>query len=143
GPVPRSDAPSGRTGRPPTTSRARILLAARTLIERNGWERLTVRRLALELGIGTTTLYHHGRDKEDLLIQLLNEHVEQLPRPALPAAPRDRIVAAAAAIHDALAAWPWAAEALTADGFLRRLGRPALSLVEAILDGAVACGCTS
>ncbi|MEV4257937.1 helix-turn-helix domain-containing protein, partial [Spirillospora sp. NPDC049652] len=131
--MPRNDASpgrTGRTGRPPATSRAEILAAARLIIERDGWERLTVRRLAAELGIGTTTLYHHVRDREDLLVQLLNEHVDRTPWPEPPGGPRDRIVAAALAVHDSLAAWPPAAEILTADGFLARLGEPALRAVE-------------
>lgn len=138
----RPKSPHGRTGRPPLTSRAEILAGARRIIERDGWEKLTVRRLAAELGIGATTLYHHVRDKEDLLIQLLNEHADQTLRPDLPDRPRDRIVTAALAIHDSLAAWPWATEILTADGFLGRLGESALGMVETIVAGAVDHGCT-
>ncbi|MFJ3661124.1 TetR/AcrR family transcriptional regulator [Streptomyces sp. NPDC090119] len=140
--MPRSNTSSGRTGRPPATSRAEILAAARRVIERDGWEKLTVRRLAADIGIGTTTLYHHVRDREDLLVQLLNEHVDQTLRPDLPAEPRERIIAAATAIHDSLAAWPWAAEILTVDGFLARLGPASLQAVETIVAGAVGCGCT-
>lgn len=123
------------------TSRPEILAAARRIIERDGWERLTVRRLAAEVGVGTTTLYHHVRDREDLLVQLLNEHVERTLRPELPDAPRDRVVAAAVAIHDSLAAWPWAAEILTVDGFLGRLGEPSVRAVETIVAGAIDSGC--
>ncbi|WP_067474473.1 TetR/AcrR family transcriptional regulator [Actinomadura hibisca] len=140
--MPRPDAPSGRTGRPPVTDRARILAAARRIIERDGWEKLTVRRLAADLGIGTTTLYHHVRDREDLLVQLINEVAETTLHLDLPEAPRDRVIAAATAIHDALAALPWAAEILITDGFLGRLGEPALRMVEVIVAGAVECGCT-
>jgi len=129
-------------GRPPVTSRAEILAAARRLIDRDGWEKLTIRGLATETGIGATTLYHHVRDKDALLLLLLNEYVEQLPRPELPAEPRDRVIAAAAAQHDALAAWPWAADVLTADGFVGLLGEPTLWMVEAIVAGAVDYGCT-
>lgn len=124
------------------TSRAEILAAARQLIDRDGWERLTVRGLAAALGIGTTTLYHHVRDKGDLLLLLLNEYAEQIPQPDLPSEPRERIVAAATAMHDALAGWPWATEVLTTDGFVGLLGEPALWLVEVIVGGAVDCGCT-
>ncbi|MFI6815153.1 TetR/AcrR family transcriptional regulator [Nonomuraea sp. NPDC050328] len=138
----RSEAPNGRTGRPPVTSRAQILAAARRILERDGWEKLTVRRLAGELGIGTTTLYHHIRDREDLLVQLINELAEPTLRLDLPADPRERVIAAATSIHDSLAAVPWAPEILTTDGFLGRLGEPALRLVEAIVSGALDCGCT-
>lgn len=132
----------GRTGRPPRTSRAEILTAARRLIDRDGWEKLTIRRLAAETGVGATTLYHHIRDKEDLLVQLLNHHVEQLERPPLPADPRERVLLAATAMHDALAGWPWAAEVLTTDGFVGLLDESALWMVEAVLSGADDLGCT-
>ena len=140
--MPPASASPGRTGRPPVTSRADILAAARRLIDRDGWETLTVRRLAAELGIGTTTLYHHVRDKEDLLLLLLNEYAGQIARPVLPSDPRERIVVAADALHEALAAWPWAADVLTVDGFVGLLGEPALWTVETIVAGAVDAGCT-
>lgn len=124
------------------TSRAEILAAARDIIDADGWEKLTIRRLAAEIGIGATTLYHHVRDREDLLIQLLNDHTEQTLSADLPSAPRERIVAATLAIHDSLTTWPWAAEILTTDGFLGRLGPSALDMVEAVLAGAVDHGCT-
>ncbi|MGC4938795.1 TetR/AcrR family transcriptional regulator [Kribbella sp. DT2] len=140
--MPRSSVSSGQTGRPPVTSRTEILAAARRLIDRDGWEKLTIRGLAGELGIGATTLYHHVRDKEDLLLLLLTEYAAQLPRPELSGEPRDRIIAAGVLIHDAFAAWPWAAEVLTSDGFITRIGDPALWVVEAILAGAADHGCT-
>ncbi len=142
GPMPRPDAARARTGRPPVTSRAEILAAARQLIDRDGWEKLSVRRLAAELGIGPTTLYHHVRDKADLLVQLLNAYTGQLERPRLPSDPRERIVVAATVMHDALAAWPWAAEVVTVDGFVGLLDEPALWMVEAIVGGAVDSGCS-
>ncbi|WP_027860237.1 TetR/AcrR family transcriptional regulator [Marmoricola sp. URHB0036] len=124
------------------TSRSEVLAAARRLIDRHGWEKLTIRRLAAELGIGPTTLYHHVRDREDLLLLLLNEYAGQIPRPHLPDDPRARIVLAAVALHDALAAWPWAAEVLTTDGFIAVMGEPALWTVETMVDGATRAGCT-
>ncbi len=140
--MPRPDASPGRTGRPPATSREQILTAARQVIDRDGWEKLTVRRLAAELGIGTTTLYHHVRDREDLLVLLLNEHADRTLRPGLPADPRERIVVAATAIHDSLADRPWTAEILTTDGFLGRLGDSALWMVETVVASAIDLGCT-
>ncbi|MFD7017632.1 TetR/AcrR family transcriptional regulator [Streptomyces sp. NPDC059928] len=139
--MPRSNAPRRPVGRPPVTSRRQILTAARGLIDEYGWEKLTVRRLASEIGVGTTTLYSHVRDKEDLLFLLIYEYAEQIPHPELPSDPRERIITAAVTIHDGLAAWPWAAEVLTTDGFIARLGDSFLWLVETILAGAVDAGC--
>ncbi|MGC5053389.1 TetR/AcrR family transcriptional regulator [Micromonospora sp. DT48] len=140
--MPQVNAPRLKAGRPPTTSRSQILAAARGLIDRNGWERLTIRKLAAEIGVGATTLYHHVQDKEDLLFLLINEYGEQVAYPELPDDPRERVIAAATTIHDALAAWPWAADVLTTDGFIARLSDSPLGLVEAVVAGAVDYGCT-
>jgi AcrR family transcriptional regulator len=142
GGVPQSNPAHGRTGRPPRTSRAQILAAARQIIDRDGWEKLTVRRLAAEVGVGTMTLYHHVRDREDLLVQLINDIADQTAFPDLPSKPRDRIIVAAAAIHDGLAAQPWATEIIATDGYLDRLGESALRMVETIVAGAIEYGCT-
>lgn len=130
---------AARTGRPPRTSRAQILTAARTLIDRDGWQTLSMRRLAAELGTAPTTLYHHIRDKQDLLVQLLNDSADRLERPVLPTDPKQRILAAATVMHDGLAAAPWMVEVLTADAVL---GDSALWMVEAMIDGAIDCGLT-
>jgi AcrR family transcriptional regulator len=129
----------GRTGRPPRTSRAQILEAARLLIDRDGWTNLTVRGLAKELGVAPTTLYHHVRDKHDLLRQLLDDRADQLRRPQLSDDPRERIIAAAEGIHGVLAVSPWVVEVLTSDDLV---GASALWWVETILAGGVECGCT-
>lgn len=129
----------GRTGRPPRTSRAQILDAARLLIDRDGWTNLTVRALAKELGVAPTTLYHHVRDKRDLLLQVLDERAGEVRHPQLPDDPRERITAAAEVIHETLAATPWIVEILTSDDLL---GTSALWMVEAILAGALDSGCT-
>jgi len=140
-PEPSSNEPS-RAGRPPSTSRAEILDAARAVIDRDGWDRLTIRRLAAEAGVSSTTVYHHVKDRQDLLLQLLDDHISQHLHMDLPVEPRDRIVAAFRAIHDTLASWPRAAEVLTVDGLLGLLGPDAVGAVEVIVAGAVDCGCT-
>lgn len=129
----------GRTGRPPRTSRAQILDAARLLIDRDGWVNLTVRGLAKEIGVAPTTLYHHVRDKRDLLQQLLDERADQVRRPRLPEDPRERIIVAAEVMHATLAATPWVVEVLTSDDLV---GASALWMTETIVAGAVGCGCT-
>lgn len=131
-----------RAGRPPVTSRAEILAAARRLIESEGWERVTIRRLAGELGIGATTLYHHVRDKWELQVLMLNEYAAQIPRPDPPERdPARRIVAAATAVHDSFAAWPWGADASAVDGFITLLDESALWPVEEIVAAARDAGC--
>ncbi len=48
-------------------SRERVVEAAIELMDREGLEALTMRRLGRELGVEAMSLYNHVRDKEDLL----------------------------------------------------------------------------
>ncbi|WP_326820539.1 TetR/AcrR family transcriptional regulator [Streptosporangium sp. NBC_01756] len=128
-----------RAGRPPRISRREILDAALRIIERDGMESLTMRRLAKDVGSTPMALYHHVQDKEELLLLLLDDYAGQLPRPVLPEEPRERLVAAAQAMHDSLAGCPWIVEVLTADDLL---SASALWFPENIVDSAVKCGLT-
>ncbi|MFF4991801.1 TetR/AcrR family transcriptional regulator [Streptosporangium saharense] len=51
----------------PPLSRERIVAEAVALLDEEGAERLTMRRLAERLGTGSTTLYWHVRTKDDVL----------------------------------------------------------------------------
>ncbi|WP_253782602.1 TetR/AcrR family transcriptional regulator [Nocardia amikacinitolerans] len=131
-------APSDRrTGRPPRISRAEIVAAAHKVLDAEGVEKLTMRRLATELGCTPMALYHHVRDKDDLLRVLLNDYVDQVTWPDLPDDPKQRILVAATAMHDVLAARPWIVEVLT-EGDL--FGLSALWVSENIIDAAVDAG---
>ncbi|MFI2375596.1 TetR/AcrR family transcriptional regulator [Streptomyces sp. NPDC018964] len=136
--MPQPSAPRRTPGRPPRISREAIIGTARRIVEEGGVDRLTMRRLATEVGSTPMALYHHVRDKEELLVLLLDDYAARtLRRPELPADPRERVVVAAAAIHEALAACPWIVEVLTADDLL---STSALWFVEQIVDGLVGCG---
>ncbi len=98
-----------------------------------------MRRLATEIGSTPMALYHHARDKEELLVLLLDDHAARtLRRAGMPAEPRERIVTAAA-IHRALADCPWIVAVLTADDLM---SAAALWFVEQIVDRFRACGLT-
>jgi AcrR family transcriptional regulator len=58
---------SGGAEARPALSRALIAEAALQLVDDDGLEALTMRRLAAELGVGTMTLYGYFRDKGELL----------------------------------------------------------------------------
>ncbi|MFK0136508.1 TetR/AcrR family transcriptional regulator [Streptomyces murinus] len=138
--MPQPSAPRRNPGRPPRFTREEVIGAARRIVAEEGVERLTMRRLATEVGSTPMALYHHVRNKEELLVLLLDDHAARtLRRTAMPAEPRERIVTAAAAIHRALADCPWIVEVLTADDLL---SASALWFVEQIVDGFVACGLT-
>ncbi|MBK3628337.1 TetR/AcrR family transcriptional regulator C-terminal domain-containing protein [Streptomyces sp. MBT49] len=127
-------------GRPPRISREEVVATARRIIDADGVDRLTMRRLATEVGSTPMALYHHVRNKEELLVLLLDDYATHaLRRPDLPAEPRERVVTAAAALHEALAACPWTVEVLTSDDLM---SVSALWFVEQIVDGLADCGLT-
>lgn len=128
-----------RTGRPPKISRAEIVAAADAVVADGGSAALTMRRVATELGCTPMALYHHVRDKDELLRLLLEDYADRVEWPPLPDDPRERMITAARAVHDVLAARAWVVEILAADDLL---GVSALWFPEAIIDGAVACGLT-
>ncbi|OLT33127.1 transcriptional regulator [Actinomadura sp. CNU-125] len=135
-----SQPPAQRRGRPPRISRAEIIETARRIVDDEGVDRLTMRRLAKEIGSTPMALYHHVRDKERLLVLLLDDYAARnLHRPDLPDDPRERVIVVAAAIRRTLAACPWIVEVLTADDLM---AEAALWFVEQIMDGFVASGLT-
>lgn len=77
----RAERPRGE--RRPLTRDA-IVEAALALLERDGLQGLSMRRLAQELGTGAATLYWHVGDKEELLSLLLDRIVgdaDEVPDP--------------------------------------------------------------
>ena len=133
-------APRKTPGRPARISRQDIIETGRRIVTEEGVDRLTMRRLAKDIGSTPMALYHHVRDKEELLVLLLDDYATRmLRRPELSADPRERVVEAAAAIHEGLAACPWIVEVLTADDLM---STSALWFVEQIVDGLVECGLT-
>ncbi|MGW8380606.1 TetR/AcrR family transcriptional regulator [Streptomyces sp. ODS28] len=130
---------TGRTGRPPRLSLEAIIEAAQRLLAAEGAEALSMRRLAKELESTPMALYHHVRDKDELLLLLLEAHAQRIPRPELPDDPRKRIVAAGQLLHDVLAECPWIVEVLASDDLM---AVSALWIVEAVVDAAIECGLT-
>ncbi|KJY25473.1 TetR/AcrR family transcriptional regulator [Streptomyces katrae] len=136
--MPQPSAPRKAPGRPARISREEIIDTARRIVAEGGVKGLTMRRLAAEVGSTPMAIYHHVRDKEELLVLLLDDYAARtLRRSRLPADSRERVVAAAGAVHDALAACPWIVEVLTADDLM---STSALWFVEQIVDGLVECG---
>ncbi|MFI6156380.1 TetR/AcrR family transcriptional regulator [Kitasatospora sp. NPDC051170] len=133
-------APRKSPGRPPRISLDQVLDAARRVVTEEGVAKLTMRRLATEVGSTPMALYHHVRDKDELLVLLLDDYARRnLRRPELPADPQERVLLAATAIHDALAGCPWIVEVLTADDLM---STASLWFVEQIVEGLLACGLT-
>jgi AcrR family transcriptional regulator len=96
-----------------------------------------MRRVAEELGSSPMSIYRHVRDKDELLVLLLDRLAAALPRPRLPSDPRRRLARACRAMRDGLAEHPWIVDVL-AGGEL--IAPSILWLMEEIVAGFVACG---
>ncbi len=73
-------------------SRTRIVEAARSMIERDGVEELSMRKVAAEAGLAPTAIYWHLGGRDELLNAVLDEIIAELPPIAASgASPRDRI----------------------------------------------------
>ena len=86
------------TGSDGERTEAAIRDAAAVLIARHGYEAVSMRRLAGEVGVQAAALYRYFPTKEDLLFTLMREHMEALLaawRTARPAGalPRTRLAA--------------------------------------------------
>lgn len=124
-------------GRPARLSLDAIITAADRILQAEGSDKLSMRRLAEELGSTPMALYYHVRDKDELLMLVMETHAQRIPRPELPADPRERLVAAALLLHELLAERPWIVEVLTGEDLI---APSAMWMVEVMIDAAVSYG---
>lgn len=93
------------------------MAAALALIDREGLEALSMRRLADDLGVGTMSLYHYVADKEDLTRAVLEVVLGDFHRPEQDDAWTDMAKAVASGFRSSALAHP------AAIGLLFRGGR--------------------
>jgi AcrR family transcriptional regulator len=65
-----------------TICREDIVEAALRIVEAGGYEEMSIRSLAAELGVAPMSLYRHIRDKDDLLDEVVDRLLEMVWRPA-------------------------------------------------------------
>ena len=112
--------------------------AAEAIIEREGVDALSMRRLARELDSSTMALYRHVRDRDDLLVLLLDRLAADLPRPPrLPREPRKRLLALFKVLYEGLDQSPWVVQVLVRGDLM---APSVLWLIEEILAAFVAAG---
>jgi AcrR family transcriptional regulator len=128
---------TARPGRPPRLSQDAVIAAARTIVERDGVQALTMRAVAREVRSSPMSLYRHVRDKDEMLVLLLDQLASELPRPRLAREPRRRLLEACHAMRDGLAQHPWVVDVL-AQGDL--IAPSILWLMEEIVAGFLALG---
>lgn len=89
-----------------------MVKAAEAVIAREGIDALTMRRLAQELESSPMAVYRHVRDKDELLMLLLDRRAADVPHPELPDDPRGRLLVLFRLIYDGLRESPWIVEVL-------------------------------
>jgi AcrR family transcriptional regulator len=107
-PVPRLPSrrsPGTRTPRERTLSRDSIAAAALAVVDAEGLDAMTMRRVAEKLGTGAASLYAHVTSKEDLLELVIDRVIGEveLPGPPDPARWQDQIKDGMRAIRDVFA----------------------------------------
>ncbi|MDV9177918.1 helix-turn-helix domain-containing protein [Streptomyces sp. W16] len=126
-------------GRPRRIEAAQIVDVARRILQEEGIEAVSMRRVAKEVGTTPMALYHHVRDKDALLMLTLSGLASTLPRPVLSEDPRERILATTAHMQALLGSMPWLADVLVHGDLL---DKGALWMVEEIVDSFIVAGLT-
>ncbi|MGM7644992.1 TetR/AcrR family transcriptional regulator [Nocardia sp. JW2] len=98
-----------------------------------------MRRLADELGTSTAAIYHHFPTKAALFTVILGALADELQRPELPDAPRDRLIAIVCYLVDTLDQLPWVADILVTG---QSFGRSAMWMLNEFVDAATDLGAT-
>lgn len=103
------------SARRPRFTRERIAATALAIADADGFEAVSMRRVATELGAGTMTLYHYVRTKDDL-VALMDDAIMAevlVPDGELPVEDwRAAVATVARRSHDAFLRHPWALEGL-------------------------------
>ncbi|ROZ98283.1 TetR/AcrR family transcriptional regulator [Gordonia sp. OPL2] len=124
---------------PPTPSLQRddIVDAAIRILERDGVDGLSMRRLAVELGSKPMTLYHYVPNKSVLLSLALSDIAARIPWQSPTGPPRTRMVTIVMDMYDKLGAIPWVVAILRLG---TNVGTPALALADEFFAAASEIG---
>lgn len=93
--------------------RSDVVATAMRVLDDHGLGDLTMRRLAGELGVQPSALYHHVANKQTLLALVADELLARRAAPEPQGPWRDQVTAACGWLRDALLAWRDAAELVT------------------------------
>jgi AcrR family transcriptional regulator len=102
--------------RRPRYSREQIASAALVIADREGFEAVSMRRVAAELGAGTMTLYHYVKTKDEL-VDLMDDAIMAqvvVPEGELSSNWREALTAIAIRSRNAFLQHPWALEGMRA-----------------------------
>ncbi len=120
---------------PRVLTREQIAEAALRLADQTGVERLTMRALADELGVGTMTLYSYVRSRDDLLDLMVDTATEPVAATPIEGHWTEQIVTLFSALHEVLTKHPGLVRARMTRPFnspgVMRLAERALSVLQA------------
>jgi AcrR family transcriptional regulator len=116
-------------------SRERILAAALELVDEQGIDALSMRKLGQSLGYEAMSLYNHVANKDDLLDGILDLVLAEMEPPD-PAGGLPAIRASALSAHEALRRHAWGANMLMSPGRIRPARIQYMEALLATLRGA-------
>jgi AcrR family transcriptional regulator len=101
-------------GRKPRYTREQIVGAALRIADQEGFDAVTMKRIAAELGAATMTLYYYVRNKSDIVALMQDAILADIlvPDGCLRGGWRDAITAIARRTRDVLMAHPWSLASL-------------------------------
>lgn len=103
--------------RQPRFNREQITAAVLKIADDEGFESLTMKRLAEELDCGIMTLYYYVRTKADLVTLMHDSILAEILLPQLPSGWREAVSAIARRTRDVLLAHPWSVASLNGAQF--------------------------
>jgi AcrR family transcriptional regulator len=103
--------------RRPRFNREQITSAVLKIADREGFEALTMKRIAAELDCGTMTLYYYVRTKADLVALMHDAILAEILLPQLPGGWREGVSAIARRTRNILLAHPWSVASLNGAQF--------------------------
>src|SRR4051812_16376081 len=92
---------------------ASIVAAGIAVADAEGLAALSMRRVAAELGAAPMSLYRHVRDKDELLLKMMDAAISEVALPEPPAGWRDGLELAARALWTTFRRHPWLPSALS------------------------------
>ncbi|MER5388515.1 TetR/AcrR family transcriptional regulator C-terminal domain-containing protein [Saccharopolyspora sp. NPDC002686] len=115
-----------------------VVARAIAVLDEYGLESLSMRRLATDLGVQPSALYHHVPNKQTLLAAVADEILARGRRPRRATRWDERVVEVCRELRDAMLAYRDGAEVVvTAHTFGLGAGEPADRLREALRDGGL------
>ncbi len=97
----------GRSGKAGRLTHARVIKAAINVVRQEGLDGLTMKRVAEQLGCGVMSLYHHIRNRDDLLDGMLDHVAATIAMPPDTPSPVDHLTEFFAKLYAAFRRDPW------------------------------------